>query len=104
MTDSANFQELRAQAEELLGKLGKSQAEEGQALHARVSQAFGSAKSAISDASEGAADAIRNALVSADDYVHENPWVAIGVIAGVAGAVGFLAGLAAAPRKRYSWS
>jgi ElaB/YqjD/DUF883 family membrane-anchored ribosome-binding protein len=70
----------------------------------RLGQAVSSAKSAISEAGEGAADAIKNALVSADDYVRENPWIAVGVVAGIAGAVGFLAGLVAAPKKRYFWN
>ena len=104
MSDVPDFHELSNQAESLLGKLGDIQTPESQALRRRVNQAFESAKSTISDAGEGAADAIKNAMVSADDYVHENPWVAIGVVAGIAGAVGFLAGLVAAPRKRYFWN
>ncbi len=104
MTDSPDFHELSHQAEDLLGKLGDIQTPEGRALRDRVSQAVDTAKSAISDAGDGAAEAFKNALVSADDYVHENPWVAIGVVAGIAGAVGFLAGLVAAPKKRYFWN
>jgi ElaB/YqjD/DUF883 family membrane-anchored ribosome-binding protein len=103
MTDSPDFNALSTQAEELLGKLGNIATPEAEALRDRVSQAFDSAKSAISDASDGAADMFKNAMVSADDYVHENPWIAVGVVAGIAGAVGFLAGLVAAPKKRYFW-
>jgi ElaB/YqjD/DUF883 family membrane-anchored ribosome-binding protein len=104
MADSSDFNQLSTEAEELLGKLGNIQTPEGQALRDRLNQAFSSAKSAISDAGDGAADAFKNALVSADDYVHDNPWVAVGVVAGIAGAVGFLAGLVAAPKKRYFWN
>ncbi len=104
MTDSPDFHELSTQAEELLGKLGDIKTPEGQALRERVNQAVESAKSAISEAGDGAAEAFKNALVSADDYVHENPWVAVGVVAGIAGAVGFLAGLVAAPKKRFFWN
>jgi ElaB/YqjD/DUF883 family membrane-anchored ribosome-binding protein len=82
----------------------QAQAPDVQALRDRVNQTVSSAKSALSDVSQGAADAVKNALVSADDYVHKNPWVAIGVVAGIAGAVGFLAGLVAAPKKRYFWN
>ena len=103
MTDSPDFHALNTEAEELLGKLGNIKTPEAEALRDRVSQAIDSARSAISDAGEGAADAFKNALVSADDYVHENPWIAVGVVAGIAGAVGFLAGLVAAPKKRYFW-
>jgi ElaB/YqjD/DUF883 family membrane-anchored ribosome-binding protein len=46
-------------------------------------------------------DALKQAVNSADDYVRENPWVAIGVIAGVAASLGFLAGYMVAPRKSF---
>jgi ElaB/YqjD/DUF883 family membrane-anchored ribosome-binding protein len=95
MNDS-NLHELSAQAQD--------HTPDAQAVRDRVNQTVSSAKSAISEASEGAIDAIKNVMVSADDYVHENPWVAVGVVAGIAGAVGFLAGLVAAPRKRYFWN
>jgi len=104
MTDSPDFHELSSQAEDLLGKLGDIKTPEGQALRERVNQAVESAKSAISEAGDGAAEAFKNALVSADDYVHENPWLAVGLVAGIAGAVGFLAGLVAAPKKRLFWN
>jgi ElaB/YqjD/DUF883 family membrane-anchored ribosome-binding protein len=73
-------------------------------LHDLTGQAEAAAsktKSALSAATESTADAVKNALVSADDFVHENPWIAVGVVAGVAGAVGFLAGLATAPKSRF---
>jgi ElaB/YqjD/DUF883 family membrane-anchored ribosome-binding protein len=104
MSDSAELRELTAQVEDLLGKMGSIQTPEVQALRDRVNQAISSAKSAMSDAGEGAADAIKNALVSADDYVHQNPWIAVGVVAGIAGAVGFLAGLVATPKPRHFWN
>ena len=103
MSDTPDFHELKSQADELLGKLGDIKTPEGQALRDRVSQAMDSAKETLSDVTDGASDAIKNALASADDYVHENPWIAVGVVAGIAGAVGFLAGLVASPKKRYFW-
>jgi ElaB/YqjD/DUF883 family membrane-anchored ribosome-binding protein len=68
-------------------------------LRTRVSDTLDSAKSAIAKADSAALHAIRNVASSADDYVRENPWVAIGVIAGVAASVGFLAGYMAAPQR-----
>lgn len=94
MTDSAEHHESTAQA----------QTSEVQTLRDRVNQTASSAKSALSEAGEGVVDAVKNAMVSADDFVRENPWIAVGVVAGVAGAVGFLAGLVAAPKKRYFWN
>ncbi len=103
MTEAPDFNELSAQAEELIGKLGSIQTVDGQALRNRVNDAVASAKSTLSEVGDNAGDALKNALVAADDYVHDNPWVAVGVVAGIAGAVGFLAGLVAAPKKRFFW-
>jgi len=72
-------------------------------LTGQAEEAVANTKSALSTATSSAADAMKNALVAADDFVHENPWIAVGVVAGIAGAVGFLAGLAAAPKSRF-WS
>jgi ElaB/YqjD/DUF883 family membrane-anchored ribosome-binding protein len=101
MSDSAELRDLTSQVEDLLGKLGSIQTPEVQALRDRVNRALASAKSAMSAAGESSVDAVKNALVSADDYVHENPWIAVGVVAGIAGAVGFLAGVATAPKSRF---
>ncbi len=94
MSDSADLHESTAQA----------QKPEVQSLRDRVHQTASSAKSAMSEAGEGVVDAIKTAMVSTDDFVRENPWIAVGVVAGIAGAVGFLAGLVAAPKKRYFWN
>jgi ElaB/YqjD/DUF883 family membrane-anchored ribosome-binding protein len=72
-----------------------------QEFGSRVSDTIQSAKSSIADAESAALNVLRNAASSADDYVRENPWVAIGVIAGVAASLGFLAGYMTAPRKSF---
>lgn len=72
-----------------------------QALRNRVTETVQTAKTAIGKADAIALDAFRNAASSADEYVRENPWVAIGLIAGVAASLGFLAGYMAAPQKSF---
>ncbi len=67
----------------------------------RVSDALASAKNTFNEFSDNAAQTIKKAAASTDGFVRDNPWIAIGVTAGVAGAVGFLAGLLSAPRKRF---
>jgi ElaB/YqjD/DUF883 family membrane-anchored ribosome-binding protein len=101
MSNSAELSDLTTQAEDILGKLGNIHSPEAKALRDRVNRALESTKSALATAGESTADAVKNALVSADDFVHESPWIAVGVVAGIAGAVGFLAGLATAPRSRF---
>jgi ElaB/YqjD/DUF883 family membrane-anchored ribosome-binding protein len=67
----------------------------------RVNDALASAKNSFNDFSDNATKTIKKAAESTDGFVRDNPWIAIGVAAGVAGAVGFLAGLLSAPRKRF---
>ena len=72
---------------------------ETEGLH-RLSDTVASVKTAIVEGRANVTEALKEAVASADDFVRENPWIAIGVTAGIAGAVGFLAGLMAAPKKR----
>jgi ElaB/YqjD/DUF883 family membrane-anchored ribosome-binding protein len=46
----------------------------------------------LSAAQEEVSRRARAALDDADEYVHENPWQALGVTAGVAFLIGLLAG------------
>jgi ElaB/YqjD/DUF883 family membrane-anchored ribosome-binding protein len=73
---------------------------QAQELRSRVSDTIHSTKSTFDKANTAALDALKNAASSADDYVRENPWVAIGAIAGVSAALGFLAGYLVAPQQR----
>ena len=99
MDKSQELQQLTARAEGLMSKVADDHSAQIQDLRNRVSETVDSTKSAISTANVAALDALKNAASSADQYVRENPWVAVGVIAGVAASVGFLAGYMAAPRK-----
>ena len=73
---------------------------QAQELRSRVSDTIQSAKNTVDRANTAALDVLKNAASSADDYVRENPWMAIGVIAGVSAALGFLAGYLVAPQQR----
>lgn len=101
MNKSQELQQLTHHVEGLLGKVADDQSPQVQELRTRVNQTIQSAKAAISRVDNVALDALKNAASSADDYVRENPWVAIGVIAGVAASLGFLAGYIAAPQKSF---
>jgi ElaB/YqjD/DUF883 family membrane-anchored ribosome-binding protein len=101
MDKSQELQQLTGHVEGLMSKVANDQSPQLQELRSRVTDTIESAKSAIAKADSAALDAIRNAASSADDYVRENPWIAIGVIAGVAASLGFLAGYMAAPQRSF---
>jgi ElaB/YqjD/DUF883 family membrane-anchored ribosome-binding protein len=101
MNKSQELQNLTGQMEGLMGKVSQDHSQQVQELRTRVADTIESAKGAISRADTAAMDVIRNAASSADDYVRDNPWVAIGVIAGVAASLGFLAGYLTAPQKSF---
>ena len=98
---SQELQQLTESVEGLLGKIADDQSPHLQELRTRVSQTIQSAKTAVSRADTVALDALKNAAGSAEDYIRENPWVAIGVIAGAAASLGFLAGYMTAPRRSF---
>ena len=99
MNRSQELQQRSGHVEGLMGKIAQDQSPQVEELRSRVSDTIQSAKSAIAKADGAAMDVLRNAASSANDYVRENPWVAIGVIAGAAASLGFLAGYLAAPQK-----
>ncbi len=99
MDKSQELQQMTGHVEGLMSKVADDQSPRLQELRSRVSETIDSAKSAIAKADSAALDALRNAASSADDYVRANPWVAIGVIAGVSASLGFLAGYLAAPQR-----
>ena len=81
--------------------LTSNQTADTSAARNRVNDALASAKNTFNEFSDNATQSIKKAAATTDGFVRDNPWIAIGVAAGVAGAVGFLAGLLSAPRKRF---
>ena len=101
MNKSQELQQLAGHVEGLMSKVANDPSPQLQELRSRVAGTLESAKTAIAKADSAALDAIKNVAGSADDYVRENPWIAIGVIAGVAASLGFLAGYMAAPQRPF---
>jgi ElaB/YqjD/DUF883 family membrane-anchored ribosome-binding protein len=92
MNRSQQLQRLTNHAQGLSGEVADDQSPHVQELRTRVNQTIESVRNEVSKANTVALDVLKYAASSADDCVRENPWVAIGVIAGVAALVGFLAG------------
>ena len=81
-----------ADAEELLA-LTKDQAGEGAArLRERVQARLLRARDRLGDLQDSALERARAAGLAADDYVHERPWQAVGIAAGVGVLIGLLIG------------
>ena len=101
MIKSQEVSQMTGNVEDRMTKLADNAAPQLQAMRDRVGQSLHTAKNATAEATAKVSETLKNAAVTTDDYVHENPWIAIGVAAGIAGAIGFIAGYASAPRKRF---
>ena len=94
-TDSARdklvdeFSSVLSEAETLLDKASKETGDKARDLRTQVEARLLSAKLKLQELEGEAVDRARAAAQYTDDYVHDNPWVSIGVAA----AAGFLIGL-----------
>jgi ElaB/YqjD/DUF883 family membrane-anchored ribosome-binding protein len=85
---------LVADAEELLRHAARDAGSEFTAARERLEKGLKAARIRLADAEQAALDQVGDAARAADDYVHHNPWTAIGVGAGI----GLVAGLLLARR------
>jgi ElaB/YqjD/DUF883 family membrane-anchored ribosome-binding protein len=88
----ADLQLVVADAEELLKATAGQAGEKVSAVRARAEESIRNAKVRIAAACDMVSERSREAARQADRYVHENPWNAIGVAAGVGLLLGFLIG------------
>lgn len=84
-----DFSTMLTEAEELLRRAGNETGERAKDLRAQVEAKLLSAKLRLQELEGEAIDRAKAAARVTDDYVHDNPWRAIGVAA----AAGFLVGL-----------
>ena len=77
-------------AEELLKATAGQAGEKVAAARARAEESIDAAKTRIAQAGYAAAAQTREAAKATDDYVHDNPWTAIGVAAAVGIVIGVL--------------
>ena len=83
-----------ADSEDLLKAAANVSGEGVAVAREKFEEKFRSAKTRLAEASRPVVDKARETAVTANDYVHEHPWTAIGVAA----AVGLLVGILAAKR------
>jgi ElaB/YqjD/DUF883 family membrane-anchored ribosome-binding protein len=84
-----DFAAVLAEAEDLMKRAGAETGQRAQDLRAQVEAKLLAAKLRLQELQGEAVDRAKDAARATDDYVHDNPWTAIGVAA----AVGFVAGL-----------
>jgi ElaB/YqjD/DUF883 family membrane-anchored ribosome-binding protein len=77
-------------AEELLRATAGQAGEKVAAARARAAESIDVAKARIAQAGYAAAAQTREAARAADEYVHDNPWAAVGVAAAVGVVIGIL--------------
>jgi ElaB/YqjD/DUF883 family membrane-anchored ribosome-binding protein len=88
----ADFNRVVTDAEALLKATAKHGGEEMHELRARAEESLRVAKTRLTDEGEALLAKTKDAARATDAYIHENPWQAIGVAAGVGLVVGLLTG------------
>ena len=88
---AAELQILIADVEELLDRVGNLKDAESVRIRRRVEQALENAKRNLESTTATVKTKARRVAGSADDYVRESPWQALGIAALVGVAIGLLA-------------
>jgi ElaB/YqjD/DUF883 family membrane-anchored ribosome-binding protein len=88
------FTTVLSEAEEMLKKAATETGEKARDLRSQVESKLLHAKLHLQELEGAAVDRAKAAARATDDYVHDNPWQAVGVAA----AIGFLVGLVVSRR------
>lgn len=78
------------EAEKTLRELGEEGGEKARQLRAQLIERLQSAKIRIADAEETLKGKAKDAAKVTDEYVHDNPWKAVGAASGIAFLLGML--------------
>ena len=79
-------------AEDLLRATASQAGEKAAAARAKIQDSLHSAKIKLAEAEDIMIDKTRQAARATDEYVHDNPWRAVGIAAGVGLLIGLLIG------------
>ena len=100
MNTENRLEDLMDASGELLAQVADEKGPEIAALRTRLAKGIADVRKYLADTAQQAGEQIKDSAVAVDDYVHDSPWVAIGVAATVAAILGYAAGAATArPRK-----
>jgi len=84
-----DFAEMLTEAEDLMKRAANETGDRAKDLRSQVEAKLLAARSRLQEMQGDALDSAKAAARVTDDYVHDNPWAAIGAAA----AVGFIVGL-----------
>lgn len=87
------FNEVVSDTEQLLKSIAAGGGEKAQALKSSVEENLRVARQKLAQFEQTAIERARVAARRTDEYVHENPWQSVAVVAGVAAVVGIVIGL-----------
>ena len=79
-------------AEELLRATASQAGEKVSAAREKIQDSLQNAKRKLSDVEDTLRDKSKQAARATDEYVHDNPWRAVGIAAGIGFVVGMLIG------------
>lgn len=88
----ADFKVVIADAEALLKATASQGGEALAGLRAKTEESLAVAKEKMADAQEALIQKTKAAAIATDDYVHEKPWQAVGIAAGIGLVIGLLIG------------
>jgi len=87
------FQAVASETEQLIKSVATAGGEQASALRESAEQGLANVKGRLRDLRDAATDQLEAASGYTDEYVHENPWKAIGMAAGLTVAAGVVVGL-----------
>jgi ElaB/YqjD/DUF883 family membrane-anchored ribosome-binding protein len=87
---ASDFRTMITDGEDLLQAAATASGESFTAARAKFEENLKRAKTALADASRPMLDKTRKAAAATDDYVHGNPWSAVGVALASGALIGFL--------------
>ena len=88
----ADLKVVVADAEELLRATASQAGEKVTAARARIEASLAAAKVKLSEAERALLEQTKRAAKATDEYVHDHPWKAVGVAAGIGFVLGLLIG------------
>ncbi len=85
-----DLQLVVSDAEELLKATAGQAGDKVSAARERIQESLSAARARLGEAQEAMLEKTKHAARATDEYVHENPWRAVGIAAGVGLVVGML--------------